>query len=159
MKRVIFATVAFCLVDAVLATTCRIGVRKDDNTDMVKVSCNWKTEKSLEVGEIIDFGAIGAGFWDGTSFFMSEGNLSADDVKISSKEIPIVFDLLPLLLYSTFIFVDSSIRNRNLWVGLLSVPAAFTQLMGYGLGFIESWWKRCVLKQDEFTAFEKNFYK
>ena len=67
--------------------------------------------------------------------------------------------LLPLLLYSTFIFVDSSIRNRNLWVGLLSVPAAFTQLMGYGLGFIESWWKRCVLKQDEFTAFEKNFYK
>ena len=67
--------------------------------------------------------------------------------------------LLPLLLYSAIIFVDSSISNRSLWVGLLSVPAAFTQLMGYGLGFIESWWKRCVLKQDEFTAFEKNFYK
>ena len=31
--------------------------------------------------------------------------------------------------------------------------------MGYGFGFIESWWKRCVLKQDVFTAFEKNFYK
>jgi hypothetical protein len=46
-----------------------------------------------------------------------------------------------------------------LWVGLLSIPAAFVQLMGYGFGFIESWWKRCVLKQDEFTAFEKNFYK
>jgi hypothetical protein len=46
-----------------------------------------------------------------------------------------------------------------LWVGLLSIPAAFVQLMGYGFGFIESWWKRCVLKKDEFTAFEKNFYK
>ncbi|MBR1449257.1 MAG: glycosyltransferase [Prevotella sp.] len=67
--------------------------------------------------------------------------------------------LTPLLLYSGLIFVDSSIRNRSLWVGLLSVPAAFVQLMGYGLGFIESWWKRCVLKKDEFTAFEKNFYK
>ena len=69
------------------------------------------------------------------------------------------FSLLPLLFYCSVIFIDSSIRNRSLWVGLLSIPAAFTQLMGYGFGFIESWWKRCVLKQDEFTAFEKNFYK
>jgi glycosyltransferase involved in cell wall biosynthesis len=66
---------------------------------------------------------------------------------------------LPLLFYCSVICIDSSIRNRSLWVGLLSIPAAFTQLMGYGLGFIVSWWKRCVLKQDEFTAFEKNFYK
>ena len=66
---------------------------------------------------------------------------------------------LPLLLYSLIIFIDSSIKNRSLWVGLLSIPAAFTQLMGYGLGFIKAWWKRCVLKQDEFTAFEKTFYK
>jgi glycosyltransferase involved in cell wall biosynthesis len=67
--------------------------------------------------------------------------------------------LLPLLLYCLLILIDSTLQNRNLWVGLLSVPAAFTQLMGYGFGFIESWWKRCVMKQDEFTAFEKNFYK
>ena len=67
--------------------------------------------------------------------------------------------LSPLLLYSVLICVDSSLQNKSLKVGLLSVPAAFVQLMGYGLGFIESWWKRCVLKQDEFTAFEKNFYK
>jgi len=44
-------------------------------------------------------------------------------------------------------------------VGLLSIPAAFVQLMGYGLGFIESWWKRCILKKDEFQAFERTFYK
>jgi hypothetical protein len=67
--------------------------------------------------------------------------------------------LSPLLLYSLLICIDSSIRNKSLWVGLLSIPAAFTQLMGYGLGFIESWWKRCVLGKDEFQAFEKNFYK
>ncbi len=66
---------------------------------------------------------------------------------------------IPILLYSLIIFIDSSIKNKSLWVGLLSIPAAFTQLMGYGLGFIESWWKRCVRKQDEFQAFEKTFYK
>ena len=70
-----------------------------------------------------------------------------------------ILALLPLLLYSLIIFIESSIRNKSLWVGLLSIPAAFTQLMGYGLGFIEAWWKRCVRKKDEFTAFEKNFYK
>ena len=66
---------------------------------------------------------------------------------------------VPIILYSLLLCIDSSIKNKSLWVGLLSIPAAFVQLMGYGFGFIESWWKRCVLKQDEFTAFEKNFYK
>jgi UDP-N-acetylmuramyl pentapeptide phosphotransferase/UDP-N-acetylglucosamine-1-phosphate transferase len=67
--------------------------------------------------------------------------------------------LSPILLYSLIIFIDSTRKNRSLKVGLLSIPAAFTQLMGYGFGFIESWWKRCVLKKDEFQAFEKTFYK
>lgn len=67
--------------------------------------------------------------------------------------------LVPIIFYSMIICIDSTVKNRSLKVGLLSIPAAFVQLMGYGLGFIESWWKRCVLKQDEFTAFEKTFYK
>ena len=66
---------------------------------------------------------------------------------------------IPIIIYSLIIWIDSSIRNRSVKVGLLSIPAAFVQLMGYGLGFIESWWKRCILKQDEFTAFEQTFYK
>ena len=66
---------------------------------------------------------------------------------------------IPILLYSLLICIDSSVRNKNLKVGLLSIPAAFVQLMGYGFGFIESWWKRCILKQDEFQAFEQTFYK
>lgn len=67
--------------------------------------------------------------------------------------------LIPLLLYALLIFVDSSRQNKSLKVGVLSVPAAFVQLMGYGLGFIKAWWLRCVQGKDEFTAFEKNFYK
>lgn len=66
---------------------------------------------------------------------------------------------IPLLLYSALIFFDSSRLNHSLHVGLLSVPAAFIQLIGYGCGFISAWWKRCVRRQDEFHAFDKTFYK
>ncbi|MBR1389265.1 MAG: glycosyltransferase [Prevotella sp.] len=77
----------------------------------------------------------------------------------SAGQLVCQLSLLPLALYALIIFIDSSIKNRSLHVGLLSIPAAFVQLMGYGLGFIESWWKRCVLGKDEFSAFEKTFYK
>ena len=66
---------------------------------------------------------------------------------------------IPILFYSLLICFDSSIKNKSLKVGILSIPAAFVQLMGYGLGFIESWWKRCVRGQDEYQAFEHTFYK
>ena len=51
------------------------------------------------------------------------------------------------LLYSILILIDSSIRNRSLWVGLLSIPASFIQLTGYGCGFLSAAWKRLVLKR------------
>lgn len=54
--------------------------------------------------------------------------------------------LLPLVLYALLIFIDSSIRNKSVKVGLVSVPAVFVQLYGYGIGFLESWWKNCVVK-------------
>ena len=66
---------------------------------------------------------------------------------------------VPIVLYALIIFADSALKSRSLRVGLLSVPAAFVQLMGYGMGFIKAWWKRCVKKGDEFAAFERNFYK
>ncbi len=54
--------------------------------------------------------------------------------------------LLPLALYILLIFIDSTIRNKSLKVGLISIPAVFVQLIGYGVGFLESWWKNCVVK-------------
>lgn len=65
----------------------------------------------------------------------------------------------PLLAYSLLILLDSTRQNKSLLVGVLSVPAAFVQLTGYGSGFLRSWWRRCVLKKGEFEAFKKNFYK
>ena len=69
------------------------------------------------------------------------------------------WSLLLLLMFALVIFLDSSLRNRSVWIGALSVGAAFIQLTGYGSGFLRAWWKRCVLGKDTFSAFEKNFYK
>lgn len=64
-----------------------------------------------------------------------------------------------LLLYALFILIDASLQNKSIIIGFLAVIAAFVQLFGYGLGFIQAWYKRCLLGKDEFNAFTKNFYK
>lgn len=70
-----------------------------------------------------------------------------------------ILPLFPLLLFALIIGLDSAIQNKSLKVGMLSIPAAYIQLTGYGSGFLRAWWKRLVLKKGNFTAFEKNFYK
>ena len=57
------------------------------------------------------------------------------------------YALVPIVLYCLLILIDSSIRNRSLKVGLISVPAVFVQLIGYGVGFLESWWTNCLRKK------------
>ena len=66
---------------------------------------------------------------------------------------------LPILFYSLIIFADSLRVNRSVKIAAESILAAFVQLMGYGFGFLHAWWQRCVLRKDEFQAFEKTFYK
>ena len=72
----------------------------------------------------------------------------------------VIMGLVPLLLFSILVFVDSSLRNRSAWVGLLSIRASFTQLLGYGTGFLRAWWLRCVRGcNEELQAYRDNFYK
>lgn len=49
--------------------------------------------------------------------------------------------LLPIALYVMMVFADSLIKNKSLKVALLSVPAAYIQLFGYGIGFLEAFGK------------------
>lgn len=68
--------------------------------------------------------------------------------------------LAPLALYALLILGDSYRLNRSLHVALLSIPAAFVQLLGYGSGFLRAWWLRGILgRGDDLQAFRKNFYK
>lgn len=73
---------------------------------------------------------------------------------------PIIPWLSSLLgLFILLIFVDSSLQNKSVKIGAISVAAAFVQLIGYGTGFLRAWWQRCVLGKDEFEAFKNSFYK
>lgn len=54
---------------------------------------------------------------------------------IFSKEL-FLFSTGILLFYFSLILLDSTIKNRSIKIGLLSVVTSFIQLFGYGLGFI-----------------------
>ena len=86
----------------------------------------------------------------------------APSLSSASKAIGIflcICAIIPVLLYSLLILLDSTLQNKSIKIGFLSIRAAFVQLMGYGFGFLEAGWKRCIKGKDEFAAFEKNFYK
>lgn len=50
------------------------------------------------------------------------------------------FFLIPFLLFFTLIGLHSSLKNKSLLVGFLSIIASFIQLSGYGIGFVKEWW-------------------
>jgi glycosyltransferase involved in cell wall biosynthesis len=66
--------------------------------------------------------------------------------------------LYPTLVYMLLILFDATKRAKNAWIGLLSVWASIVQLFGYGLGFINGFIKRIILRKSEFHAYEKTFY-
>lgn len=67
--------------------------------------------------------------------------------------------LLPIAIYMLLIFFDAAIKEKSIKIGLLSIVASFVQLTGYGTGFLRAVWRRLILKQGEFEAYKKNFYK
>ena len=52
-----------------------------------------------------------------------------------------------LALWILLIFFHAWWKNQSVKVAFLSVVAAFTQLIAYGLGFMQDFWKRIVLKK------------
>lgn len=58
-----------------------------------------------------------------------------------------IYGLLIILCYFLLIFTDSSIKNKSIKVGALTVVAALIQHTGYAIGFISNFWKRYVLKR------------
>jgi glycosyltransferase involved in cell wall biosynthesis len=70
-----------------------------------------------------------------------------------------IYFLIPLGIFALTIFLDSLRLNKNVKVALLSIVSSFVQLTAYGTGFIVSFIKRLILRQGEFHAYKKNFYK
>lgn len=60
--------------------------------------------------------------------------------------------------YFALIFIVSSIQNKNPIIGFLSIIATWKQFLGYGLGFLESFFKVTVLRQKPEKAFPELFF-
>jgi glycosyltransferase involved in cell wall biosynthesis len=71
------------------------------------------------------------------------------------------FDFLLQLyfIYFILIFIMSSIQNKNIKVGYLSMIAVWKQFWGYGTGFLVSFVKVVLLKQKPQEAFPELFFK
>ena len=67
--------------------------------------------------------------------------------------------MLPLFLYLILIFVDSSIKNKSIHIGGLSVVAVFVQFFGYGLAFLKSTFFIHLLGRKPEQQFPKLFFK
>jgi len=94
----------------------------------------------------------------GTYMFYCGPDHMNQSIGFAVIELGLLFTLF-ILLYAIALFIDSATKNKSAKIGLLSIRAAFTQLMGYGCGFLSAWWKRCVLGKSEFSAYNKTFYK
>jgi len=66
--------------------------------------------------------------------------------------------LLPLLIWVALVFLDSTIRNRSPFTGIIAVFASFIQLIGYGSGFLSAWWSVSIRGKDQYGVFSKGFY-
>ena len=68
----------------------------------------------------------------------------------------------PLKLYFLYfltICILSSVQNKSLLIGLLTVVAVWKQFFGYGFGFMTSYFKIHFLKQQPQIAFPELFFK
>ncbi len=64
-----------------------------------------------------------------------------------------------LMVVPIAFFIDCLVSTKNIKASAWAILTSFTQLFGYGTGFLSSFINRIILKRKEFSAFEKNFYK
>lgn len=66
-----------------------------------------------------------------------------------------------IILYTIYflaIFIASSIKNKSISIGILSVFAVGMQFYGYGIGFIKSYFNIIILKKKPQSAFPELFF-
>jgi len=63
------------------------------------------------------------------------------------------------ILYFIILFFASTLMNRNIKIGVLSLVAVFIQFYGYGMGYTESFFKVHLLRQKPEEAFPELFFR
>ncbi len=69
------------------------------------------------------------------------------------------FFIAPLLIYMAIVLMDSALKNKSIYIGLLSVFAMFVQFFGYGTAFLKSMYYIHLRKKDPEDQFPHLFFK
>ena len=65
---------------------------------------------------------------------------------------------LLMMIFTCVIFIDATIKEKSLFVGFLSIVSSYIQLIGYGMGFVFSYWKNIIQGKIYHKAFSNTFY-
>ena len=63
-----------------------------------------------------------------------------------------------ITILTVFIFIDATLKEKSILIGFLSIVSSYVQLIGYGSGFIISYWKNVIQGKRYEKAFTKKFY-
>lgn len=67
--------------------------------------------------------------------------------------------LFPIGILAGVLFIDALMRTNKIKIALMAVLASFIQLLGYGYGFLRSFIRIHILRQNEREAFPDFFFK
>lgn len=76
---------------------------------------------------------------------------------ISNFVLSFIF-IVPLKIYFLLILILSTVENKNIKIGFLSVITTLIQFIFYGWGFLKSWFLINVFRQKPERAFPGHFY-
>jgi GT2 family glycosyltransferase len=66
---------------------------------------------------------------------------------------------LPIILLAFVLWFDALLKTKSIQISVLAILASFIQLFGYGWGFLMSFLKLSIFKQNERTEFRSMFFE
>ena len=66
--------------------------------------------------------------------------------------------MIPLLAYLGLVLLDSTVKNKSLYVGILSIITVFVQFFGYGMAYAKSFLYVQLLKKNPKQQFPELFF-
>ena len=93
------------------------------------------------------------------TFFFPTLFILALDVAIIAVLFGIYFPILCFVAYFLILFFLSTIQNKSVKIGALTLVAAFIQFYGYGIGFLLSYFVVTLFNKDPEVEFPELFFK
>ncbi|MDY0090258.1 MAG: glycosyltransferase [Flavobacteriaceae bacterium] len=93
------------------------------------------------------------------TYFFPSVFMLALDMSIILALFGVLCPIAVFMLYFVILFVFSSINNKSIKIGAYTLIATILQFYGYGMGFLNSYFKVIILKKNPEKVFPELFFK